>query len=112
MLITPTPAGDLRYKLTIINVGPGIINELGETTPTSTPIRTIWCKITPLSGTERYVNAQNTANVTHEIRTRYVPYLDHTSKLTLNNRTFDLVSVLDIESQHIELLILAQEVRP
>ena len=109
MLITPTPAGELRYRMQVIDVGSGAPNELNETQPTQTPLRSIWCKLTPISGTERYVNAQNTADVTHEIRCRYVPYLDHTNRLQLGNRTFDLISVLDVESQHIELVILAHE---
>jgi SPP1 family predicted phage head-tail adaptor len=115
MLITPTPIGDMRFRVTVVSVAPGAPNELGETQPIDQPLRTIWAKVTPISGTERYLNAQNTADVTHEIRCRYVPYIDHASKLTMpavggGLRTFDLVSVLDIEGQHVELLILAHEV--
>lgn len=107
MLVTPTPIGDLRYKMTILKVGLGQTNELGETVPTLNAVGTIWCKLTPISGTQKYINAQNTSDVTHEIRCRYTSNLNYQNKLQWGNNTYDLVSVLDVESQHIELVILA-----
>jgi SPP1 family predicted phage head-tail adaptor len=110
MQIIPTHSGDMRYRLTIVSVGPGALNEMNETSPVNSNVARIWAKISAVSGTERFVNAQNTADVTHEIRCRYVPGLTHRNKLTMGNRTFDIVWVNDIENQHIELQILAHEV--
>ncbi len=112
MQITPTPSGEMRYRMTIIQTAPGPLNELNETQPVQTAVGTVWCKITPIAGTELFVNAQNTSDVTHEIRCRYSPKIKFNSTLQYNGRTFDIVGQpLDLEEQHIELQILAHEQR-
>jgi SPP1 family predicted phage head-tail adaptor len=109
--ISPTPAGDYRFRVDLLQQQAGPVNELGETTPSVVNVRTVWAKISPVSSAKRMANAQMTLDVTHSVRMRYVPWLDQTFTLRYQGRLFDILDIRDVEEQRIEVELTCHEQR-
>jgi SPP1 family predicted phage head-tail adaptor len=109
--ITPSGAGDYRQRVTLLQAQQGQPNELGETTPTTVPVRTVWAKVSPISSAKRMQNGQMTLDVTHTIRMRWVPFLDSTFSIKFGNRILDILDIRDVEEQRTELELTCHEQR-
>ena len=104
-----TPAGEFRYRVTILKRDTNNLDETGETVPQNVPEQTRWAKITTPSADERYRAAQVYENVTHVITMRYTPDLTYRDSLRYKGRVFDIASLIDIDELHIELVALCHE---
>ncbi|MDB5297661.1 MAG: phage head-tail adaptor [Phycisphaerales bacterium] len=104
-------AGDLRNHLLIQR--PTVIES-----PTGAVSTTeweddgfVWAAIRTSRGYEQ--RAAGTPQVattwTHEIRARYSPYLNNTCRLIREGRIFEIVSVVDVDDRHLEMVIQAVE---
>lgn len=72
-------------------------------------VKTVWACINPLSGKEFFAAEQSQSEVTHKISCRYAEGITTAMRITHKGRKFHIVSVIDWENRHKELLILAKE---
>lgn len=110
-MITPTPSGEFWQRVTLLHRNANNVNELGETIPIDEDVATLWASITPLSAKEILAHAEIHLDVTHEVRIRYTKDITHTDSLKYHGRTFHIDSVINIEEQGIELVLLCHEVK-
>jgi len=110
-----TPAGELNRRIAIIAKTEEPDGEGGRRKVESL-IGEFWAKIEPLTGTESVFGLwkgaiQRYGEVTHAIRMRYQPgvAIDGTMTIRYGGRELHIVSVLDVEEAHKELLIAAVE---
>ena len=103
-------AGTLNHQVAIIGLDSSSVNARGEPTLAPTTLATVWANIRPLTGRELFTAQQRAAEVTHFITMRH-PGLTVTPemKLTYGSRTFDILSVLNLEEMNVTLQILAKE---
>ena len=102
--------GALRHQLTIkaINTTEDSYGEVTED-PTTTEC-TVWGSIEPLSGRELLLAQQIQATVTHRVRIRYHSGLDPSMQIVFGTRTFDILSIINLEERNRELEIMCREV--
>ena len=101
-------AGTLIHRLTIQRWTPDVDPKWGLS-PAWTDIETIWGCVTPKSGTEKPDGDGVQASVTHEVSVRYRSDLTSKDRLVFQNRTFDIVSILNVDELNVQLLIDARE---
>ena len=77
-----------------------------------TDSRKRWASVQPISGKEFYAAEQSQSEVTHKIRCRYFPGATPKMRILFNNRKFKIISILDFNEHHEELLIMAKELIP
>lgn len=108
-----TPIGALRNRITLQTQPPP---EDRESSPTGaaldewSDVATHWASVEPLSG-RQLVNAREIEDdVTHQIRTRYFGPVDPVlSRWTWGTRVFAIVSALDVEERHREMVFTCIE---
>jgi SPP1 family predicted phage head-tail adaptor len=110
-MIQPTPAGQFKYRVTLQRRDTTAKNELGETVPVMEAIADVWAVVKPLSSEEILRNAQNSLDVSHEVRLRYTDAITHADSLLFNGRTLEIASILDLEEWHIEQVLLTKEIQ-
>ena len=102
-------AGRLRHR--------GVLQQVTETrdahggvTETWTERARPWVSIKPLHGREAMYANQVDSNITHEIRMRYDSGITPAMRLSCRGRTFEFLSVANIDERDRELAIMAKEV--
>lgn len=103
-------AGTLRHRVGIVALDQATQNARGEPTLTPTTQATVWAHIRPLTGRELFTAQQRAAEVTHFITMRYPGFtVTPEMQLTYGARSFDILSVLNIDELSVTLEILAKE---
>lgn len=78
-----------------------------------TDVATVWAAIDPLVGREFYEAGQSQSEVTHKIRCRFFPWLKAEQRIRHQNgnavRTFHIISIIDWQNRHENVLIMAKE---
>lgn len=110
-MINPTPAGDLWQRVTLQHLITNNLDELGSAVPVLEDVATMWASVTPLSAKELVNHAELHMDVTHEVRIRYTRDITHADRLVYRGRTFHIDSIINIEEQGIELVLLCHEVK-
>lgn len=82
----------------------------GGYTETLVDVATLWMRIEPLTGREQILAMQTEMERPHRFTCRYRADLTGSTRLLYGSRTFDVVSVVDVEERHRELVIMAEEV--
>lgn len=108
-LIVPTPAGDFRDRVAIVRRNVNNLNEGGEQVPVDETVASVPAKVTPLKSEELAANAEDTLSITHEVRLRYTPLVDHTTVLIFRGRRLEVSDVTDVGEQRRELAITCRE---
>jgi SPP1 family predicted phage head-tail adaptor len=108
-VITPTPAGQFRDQVQVVQRNTKGTNELGEAVPADQVVATLWAKVMPVKSVEGVANAESTLEVTHEVRLRYTPLVTHASTLIFRGRRLDVSDVTDVGEQRRELAITCME---
>ena len=70
----------------------------------------VWASLEPLTDAERLKAATVQRATTHRIGTHYDPAITNECRLTYDGRVFDIVSIIDPDERHVELVIVANEV--
>lgn len=68
-----------------------------------------WVSILPLNGTEKYVSSEKHATATHKIRMRFLDGVNTKMRLKARNRTFEIVSVINVGERDKELQLIVEE---
>jgi len=104
-------AGKLRHRVVIQSKGASR-DTYGAEVVTWSTTATVWASVEPLTGRE-YMDAQQTqAEVSTRIRVRYrsdVTYVPE-MRATWDGHTYDIVSVLEVNSAHREVQLMCREV--
>lgn len=105
-------AGQLRHEV-VIEQPTETSNEYGDEITGWTTFDTVFASVEPIRGRE-YFLAQNVSQeeshqVTHRIRIRYLSGVLPTFRITWGSRAFDIHSVLNTEERDIEMELLCTE---
>jgi SPP1 family predicted phage head-tail adaptor len=85
----PVQAGQLRHRVTLQNPITTVVN--GEARETFVPVEEVSARVRVLSSEERLAAAQMEETVSHAVRMRYRPDVDHHSQLLWRGRRLDVV---------------------
>jgi len=81
----------------------------GGRTETWSDYADAFAEIRPVSGGERWYAHEKHATATHQILTRYIPGLDPKMRIAARDRTFEIVSILNLDERDRALRIIARE---
>lgn len=103
-------AGDLREQVAIRAVTRTGIEGGGWTEAEGT-VATVWARVEPLQGRElsQFMQAGMAAPIRFTIR--YQTGIAGATRILWSGRTFNVTSVTDTDARHVELVILADEVK-
>jgi len=68
-----------------------------------------WASIEPLSGQERFLEAQIQADVTHKIGVRMAFTVTPKMRVLFGSRIFDILSVLNVGERDVKLKLICRE---
>lgn len=102
------PAGTMRHQMAIERPVE-TTGEYGQVARSWVLVGTVWGAIEPLSGSEIFAARQVQANVTHRVRLRYRAGLTPDMRLTVNGRTLQIGSVVNVGEAGAELELMCTE---
>ena len=82
----------------------------GAPTNTWSTFANAWGEITPVSGFERPIANKTESQVTHRIRMHWLARMLPTMRISYDSRTFNIVSLINVDERNREWLLLCQEV--
>ena len=82
-------------QLAVVQTPTESANAIGEPILTWSTFATRWIAILPLSGNEQITALANEGNVTHRIRMRYTAGIKPKMRLVSEDRTFEIMSVVE-----------------
>ena len=103
-------SGKLRHRVTFQS-GSTAVNDFGEPTPVYSNIDTVWARVEPIAGKERYAALHTQGEVDYIIT---CIYQDALSTLSIDDRaiwgsvTFDVKSVINRDERNRELQVFAR----
>ena len=100
--------GPLRHRATIQSYAK-TRDAYGAEVETWSDFADVWASIEPLIGREYMAAKQLTADVSHKIRIRYIEGLSPTMRVVFGTRTFEIVSIINVQERNKELVIMATE---
>jgi len=104
-------AGRLRHKITIqtiVNATDGFGQPI-ENGNSYIDYKTVWARITPISGRESFLSNADFSKTTHKIKMRYIPNINASMRIVWQGRNFNIINVRNIEEMDKELEILVWE---
>ncbi len=105
-------AGPLRHRL-IIEAFSGAQDTLGNVNAKDdsnySTVDTVWGSVSPTTGSERFSNSQQLADVTHTITIRSYSALTAKHRIKFGSRKFGILQILDKDERGIMMMILAKE---
>jgi len=72
-------------------------------------VATVWAAVEPLRGREYFAAQQVNAETTTRIRIRYRAGVTSAMRGRYGSRTYDIVSVIDVDERHVELQLMCTE---
>ena len=104
-------AGGLRHRVTFQRATE-TDSDTGEVQQAWSDLATVWARVEPLAGKERFAAIQVQSEVDYRILVRYqstLSALAPNDRATWNGVTFDIKSVINTEGRNIELQIFARQ---
>ena len=101
-------AGELRHRLTF-QKKVRTRDSFKEMVETWEDFVTVWGSIKPLAGKRYFEASQLTAEVTGEVRIRYRSDILSTMRIIFEDKTLEIVSLVNIQERNRELLIYYKE---
>ncbi len=101
-------AGRLRHRAKIQQVTE-TTNSHGDTIQAWADFATIDAEIVPQESREFFRAKQVQADITHLLRTRYVPGVTPEMRVALGSRVLHIESTINVEERNIELLLICRE---
>lgn len=90
------------------------MTSIGGITRSATPsvTATVWGRVEPINGRERFLAQQMTPELTHKITVRYCRGYTVTPawQVIYDGRTFGIDAVIDREERHVYLELLCKEI--
>lgn len=101
--------GRLRERVTV-EVSEEHVGESGETTLRWKPRSTVWASVEGVSAVEMLGAAQQSIEVTHRVRMRYLEGLTQKNRFQWRGRTLDIVSLLEHGDRSMHEAICTEDV--
>jgi SPP1 family predicted phage head-tail adaptor len=102
-------AGKLRHQITL-EQNTGVEDTAGQVVDNWTPFATnLWASIRPLTGEEVLQAQQVQAEVTHEVKLRYLAGVTPQLRVLFGARVFNILSVVNTDERNYELVLLCKE---
>ena len=98
-----------KRHLAVINEITQAKDALGGRTGVWAEFASIWCSLTPVSGSERWYAKEKHATATHKAYTRYIGGVDTKMQFVVRGRTFVIVSIINIGERDKEMIFVIQE---
>ena len=87
-------SGELRDRLTIQTVTEAR-DSLGQAIETWATFATVWGKLTPINGRERFLAAQTHAESTYRARIRWIAGLTAKMRISFNEKIYNITYIAD-----------------
>ncbi|WP_366923873.1 phage head closure protein [Metallumcola ferriviriculae] len=100
--------GKLRHRVTIQEYVASR-DSFGAENPEWIDLKTVWANVSPVSGKEYFASQQLSAEITTKIMMRYRPGITPKMRVIFDDRIFEIISVINLESQNIELNLMCKE---
>ena len=101
-------AGRMRHRVTIQRLTQAQ-DALGQATDTWTDVATVWARMRPRTGQERYVESGEHAELSHEVLMRHGVSVTVEDRLLYDGRYFDIESVINYHERDRFLLLMVSE---
>jgi SPP1 family predicted phage head-tail adaptor len=101
-------AGRLRHRVTIQQRA-GTQDSYGQEDDDWNDVDTVWAAVEPLRGREFLEARREGAEVTTRIVTRYRSGITPAMRVSYDSRTFDIVSVINVDERDSELQLMCRE---
>ena len=102
-------AGDLTERVTVERFT-ATYDELGQPIEAWAPLFTCWAAVEPLTGREFIAAQAAQSEVTARIRMRFRPWMTAEDRVIHNGTTYNIVSLIDVRSDHRELVLMCKAV--
>ena len=100
-------AGRLRHQVRIQT--PTKDTSPGAGDITWSDYATVWAAVEPLRGNEFFTAQQVNAEVTGRVVIRYLSGITPEVRVLFGTRTFEILSVIDVDERHEELQLMVKE---
>lgn len=101
-------AGNLRKRITL-QVRSTTRDAANEPLHTWSDLMTLWADVQPMAGRKLEIAQAINSEATHQITTRYVAGVTTDHRAVYQGRYFNIHSVIDVDSRHREMHMLASE---
>lgn len=107
-----TRAGRLRHEVEIQQPGSATESRFGAPSSTSgwSTFKTVWARIVPLTGSERFEARQTFEKVDHRIETRWLDGVTPEMRVKYGSRVFEIEAPLNLEELDRELHLMCHEI--
>ena len=102
-------AGRLDKRITIQRATEGTADDYNQTALSWAAVATRWASIKPLSGQELFLAQQVNAQVTHEVRMRWLDGVTPKDRISYSGRTLNIQSVANTNEHGVEAVLLCKE---
>ena len=102
-------AGQLDQRVTVERFT-ATYDELGQPIESWAPLFTCWAAVEPLTGREFIAAQAAQSEVTARIRMRFRPWMTAQDRVIHNGTTYNIVSLIDVRSDHRELVLMCKAV--
>jgi SPP1 family predicted phage head-tail adaptor len=101
-------AGTLRHQVTIQSIT-STPDAYGGSVDSWIDVATVWASVEPLQGRELVAAQSVSAETTTKITMRYRSDITAAHRITFEGKFYNLLSLIDPELKHRELIIMASE---
>jgi len=105
----PVNVGMMRKRVTLQNVSAVRDSNYGGVTTSAAAAATVWASIDPISARERLRLGENVAEATHVVKVRYTTNVAQTSRVVYGSRTFEVLSLIDVEERGKVIHLICKE---
>ena len=100
--------GSLQWRITLEQNTP-TANAMGEMVDTYSDFATVWAAIEPLTGNRLFQAQQANSLATGVVRIRYLAGVLPTMRIRFGTRYFQILTIIDVDMNHVELHLLYKE---
>lgn len=101
--------GHLDQRITIEALQ-GTLDDYGQPVNEWGTFLSTWAAVEPLQGREYFAADAAQSEVTARIRTRYRPGITSQDRVIHDGKTYNIVTVIDVRSEHRELVLMCKRV--
>jgi SPP1 family predicted phage head-tail adaptor len=99
----------MRHRVTVKTQSSEQETTLGSWNPSEETEKKRWASIEPITGRERIRAGQQVPEATHLIRMRYNTAVSPSDTLVKGSRTFEVMSVIDLDERNVVLECMCKE---
>lgn len=108
--LSTAPLGMLRTRATLLSPIDQP-DEIGGAARSFVPVATLWCRLEPVLGDERFVVGRIEEAVSHRIEMRWRADVTAAMRLAVGSRAFVITATGDPDGRRRRLLVLADEIK-